>query len=291
MNKFLNQLKKIEKDLLRLWKKEKKNVDIFPFLAKELLEKHQLHLLIKNKNQILKHIIKENKHQDIHHYDLNSTKNLHYTLIRNDIFFIELYSWVDHTEIHAHNFIGAFQVLTGKFIQSTYDFSMSRSSRNITTGKLNYLKSEDLKVGDAVAIIKGEGFIHQVLHYNNPSISLCIRMADTRESYFSYFYPSLRITDITFKKTENLRIKAFVQLCHLENSFMAKEAMILIKGLTASRLLYDYMIGLPSFDLKLGEKHKLEKLIEKYFLQKKIDILFVKKNHRALFAKLNLGFQ
>lgn len=291
MNQFLNHLKKLEKDLLKHWKAKRFNNDLFPVLAQELLDAYDMHLKFENIDSFLKFLICNLGHPDIHHYDLNQTENIHFTLLRNKYFFIDMYSWMDHTEIHAHNFLGAFQVLSGEFYQSTYQFKRKTEKKYMALGLLQLQGQNLLERGHVQRIIQGEGFIHQVFHPNGPSLSLCIRTPDLKAPYYSYFYPNLRLTDITFKRPEVLRIKAFNQYCKISRKINNAQALKLLAGLEKSRLIYEYMTGLNTFKVNSAQKKMLEEIIERFLSTSEIDLKKIKKQNQIHLTKLDLSIK
>jgi hypothetical protein len=286
---FLNLLKSLEDELLANWKQKKFSQEEFTSLSTALFNKHQVgdHF---NLEDFLSFIIKTKNHPDIHHYDLNFTENIHFTILRNKHFFIDLYSWATHTEIHSHNFSGCFQILKGRFAQSYYGFQKDRQGANWAEGNLKLKKREVLSVNSTYSIEEGEKFIHQVFHLDNPSVSLCIRTPDTHDKYFSYFYPGFRLNDTTFVRPEYLRIKAFSQYCQIQKGYSSKIAIELIQGLKPSRLMYEYLQGLKTIRVQPNIKVFLEKEIEKHFKKSiGIDLKELRKKHLIHITKLEMS--
>ena len=288
---FIKKLKVIETKLLKNWKQEQYSQKIFPRLSSELLKTDPLASHF-NLEEMLGFMIKNNKHPDIHHYDLNNTKNIHFTILRNPHFFIELYSWATHTEIHSHNFAGSFQVLNGQFAQSLYSFKKDRQGHGWATGKLLLKTHESLSENQTIAISDGTSFIHQVFHFETPSVSLCIRTPDSHKKYYSYFYPGLRLDHVSFSKPEQLRIKAFSQLCSTHSAFPLTLSRSLLDGLRYASLMYEYFNGLPTFQLSFEVRLKLEFEVEKH-IKKNLgfDLLIFRKNHLLYMNKLEMSSQ
>ncbi len=289
INVFLKSLKTLEKKLLKEWEQEDFSREKFTSLSTNLLNEHQLGDYF-NLKDFLCFIIKNKKHPNIHHYDLNFTGNIHFTLLRNKHFFVDLYSWTTHTEIHSHNFSGCFQILEGRFAQSYYSFKKERHGENWALGNLKLNKREVLSINNTYSIEEGEKFIHQVFHLDSPSVSLCIRTPDTEDKYFSYFNPGLRLSDTTFNRPEYLRIKSFTQYCSLQKQFPIKITLELIKGLKPSRMMYEYLHGLPSFRLTPTHMVALEREIAKHF-KKKLgkDLKEIRYKHNIHITKLEMS--
>lgn len=110
-------------------------------------------------------------------------------------FHIEVLFWVDGTtNIHQHAFSGAFQVLSGRSIHTTYRFERETAvNRELLLGTLAVTGSELLGVGDIRPIISGDRFIHSLFHLDRPSVTLVVRTdqdAGTCPQY-SYLHPGI----------------------------------------------------------------------------------------------------
>jgi hypothetical protein len=95
----------------------------------------------------------------------------------SDKFRIEALFWVNGTTaIHEHAFAGAFGVLAGSSVHSTYQFERAETiSSRLLRGKLCFQKAELLSRGDTRKILPDDRFIHSLFHLDRPSISLVIR--------------------------------------------------------------------------------------------------------------------
>jgi hypothetical protein len=285
MDRFLSHILALEKLILRDYKKSSFDLKKFPQIATKAL--HSCHFNFKYQDFLL-WTVKQFRHPDIHHYDVNLTENVHFTLVRNPHFIIEIYSWINHTEIHAHNFSGSFRVLRGRYAQSRYSFKKEHQKKNCTTGVLKLERRESATEGATFPITEGESFIHQVFHFDLPCISLCVRTPDTKKKYYSYFYPGLRVSDTTFKRPEILRIKSFAQLVKF-GAVDGGSFDELLKGLSLSALVYDYMDGLNFLKQILPTILQYEKRIESHLgeaLGK--DMKELKRQHLLHMNKLEL---
>lgn len=285
MNRFISQIKALEKTILRDLKKSGYDLKKFPQIATKALAAKDLCF---NDEEFLRWVVESRRHPDMHHYDVNLTENVHFTLVRNSHFFIEIYSWINHTEIHAHNFSGSFRVLRGRYAQSRYSFKKERQIKSCSTGMLKLEKRESATQGMTFPITEGESFIHQVLHFDLPCISLCVRTPDTKKKYYSYFYPGLRVSDTTFSRPEILRIKSFAQLVKFSKLDVSL-LQDLLKGLSVSALIYDYMSGFNFLKQVLPVANEYEELVEK-FLSEALgrDVKELRRQHRLHLNKLEL---
>jgi hypothetical protein len=105
-------------------------------------------------------------------------------------FYIEVLFWFDGTtSIHQHTFDGAFAVLAGGSIHSTYEFRHAgRTSSRLIVGDVAHLNSERLSPGSIHAIESGPGFIHALFHTDRPSVSVVVRTLDAAGSGPQYNY-------------------------------------------------------------------------------------------------------
>jgi hypothetical protein len=111
-------------------------------------------------------------------------------------FYIQVLFWVDGTtSIHQHGFCGAFGVLHGSSVHSTYRFEQTHPvSPSLIAGDLTYLDSELLERGDVRPIIQ-EQPIHALFHLDRPSISVVIRTwgSERMTRQYDFLKPSLAI--------------------------------------------------------------------------------------------------
>ena len=99
------------------------------------------------------------------------------TLFRSRRFFIDALFWVDGTTtIHDHSFSGAFQVLSGSSIETTFAFNVSGEiDGHFQMGSLSIHKTELLRASDTRGIRSGPTYIHSLFHLDRPSVSIVIR--------------------------------------------------------------------------------------------------------------------
>ncbi|WP_394822959.1 hypothetical protein [Pendulispora albinea] len=99
------------------------------------------------------------------------------TLFVNDRFHIAAYFWLDGTTcIHEHGFCGAFQVLEGGSLHTTFDFEPCETvSEHLVLGALTERRVERLRRGDVRAIHAGAAMIHSLFHLERPSATIVVR--------------------------------------------------------------------------------------------------------------------
>lgn len=99
------------------------------------------------------------------------------TIFRTRRFHVDVLFWVDGTTaIHDHGFSGAFQVLAGSSIETTFRFEPSRAfDGRFQAGALGVERARLLKQGDVRPIEAGPRYIHSLFHLERPSVSLVVR--------------------------------------------------------------------------------------------------------------------
>jgi hypothetical protein len=92
-------------------------------------------------------------------------------------FYIQLLFWMEGTtEIHQHEFSGAFHVMQGSSVHSEFDFVGARSvTPHIRVGDLRVKQVELLETGSTIPITSGRECIHSLFHLDTPSVTLVIR--------------------------------------------------------------------------------------------------------------------
>src|ERR1051326_3777127 len=98
-------------------------------------------------------------------------------LYRGHEFYIEALFWFDSTTaIHQHSFSGAFAVLEGSSVHSTYGFEQhERVTSRVQLGDVQFRQCEGLARGAVRTIEAGNRFIHALFHLDHPSVSIGVR--------------------------------------------------------------------------------------------------------------------
>jgi hypothetical protein len=132
----------------------------------------------------------------------------------NERFYIQALFWVDGTtQVHQHGFTGAFHVLEGSSLHSTYEFKEEhRYSDRLMMGKLDFTSIEHLRKGDVRVIRPGAGTIHALFHLDRPSVSIVVRTnAPCAGPQYSYLrngiaYDPFFSPDSTTRKVQTLEL-------------------------------------------------------------------------------------
>jgi hypothetical protein len=126
------------------------------------------------------------------------------TVFRAEGFAIDVLFWVDGTTaIHQHGFSGAFHVLHGSSLQSTYRFTHSRRySEQLLLGQLGLVDVEWLTRGDVRPILPGSGLVHALFHLDRPSVSVVVRTPSDAFAGPQYSYSRSGLAFDPFAKSE-----------------------------------------------------------------------------------------
>ena len=121
------------------------------------------------------------------------------TVFATDKFYIEVLFWLSGTtSIHQHGFTGAFCVLSGSSIHTTYRFTAQHCvNQHLMFGDIQVTGTELLEKGQYRKIPGGNSFIHSLFHLEFPSISLVIRTYKDPANpiQYNYYNPHIAIND------------------------------------------------------------------------------------------------
>jgi hypothetical protein len=92
-------------------------------------------------------------------------------------FYIQILFWLDGTtQIHQHEFSGAFHVLAGSSLHAEFAFANARPvTAHFRLGDLQLTGTELLETGRTVPITSGAGSIHSLFHLETPSVTVVVR--------------------------------------------------------------------------------------------------------------------
>jgi len=115
-------------------------------------------------------------------------------------FYIQLLFWLDGTtDIHQHEFSGAFHVMAGSSIHSEYAFENAWDiTAHFRIGNLKLRKAELLETGRTVPITSGRTGMHSLFHLETPSVTVVIRTHSDPGTgpQFTYLPPHLAVDPV-----------------------------------------------------------------------------------------------
>ncbi len=108
-------------------------------------------------------------------------------------FQVQVLFWLDgSTSVHAHGFVGAFQLLDGPTFQCRYAFTPRRRvSARFALGDVTLVAAEILERGQVVEI--DQELIHATFHLEAPSATVVVRSYGEPHPTFTYAEPSVAV--------------------------------------------------------------------------------------------------
>lgn len=208
MDHFFTEL---GRKVLAQWKEQNFCLEKFPDIARLALEEKP-----PAANVDLPAFIKEFLLNDEQPFQTNSGFGQPELIVYdNPRFYIQILFWLDGTtQIHQHEFSGAFHVLAGSSIHSLFSFEKSKSvSAHFRVGDLRMQSIQLLETGRTVPIVSGRDYIHSLFHLETPSLTVVVRTHNDpgTSPQFTYLPPHLAIdpfyTDaLTTRRTQLLDV-------------------------------------------------------------------------------------
>jgi len=135
-------------------------------------------------------------------------------------FYIQLLFWLDGTtDIHQHEFSGAFHVMSGSSIHAHFEFDKKHAvTPHLQLGDVRMKNIELLETGRTVPIISGRTCIHSLFHLDTPSVTVVVRTQNDPGTgpQFNYLPPHIALdpmhTDLlTMRRKQLLDVLETVQ--------------------------------------------------------------------------------
>ncbi len=208
MNAFFKEL---GQTVLERWKRENFSLDKFPEIARVALDEkppsEQVDLPAFMREFLL------NEEQPLQtHSGFGQPELVAYDHPR---FYIQLLFWMDGTtDIHQHEFSGAFHVMAGSSIHAHFDFEKAQAvTPHLHVGDVRMKKIELLETGRTVPIISGHRCIHSLFHLDTPSITVVVRTQNDPGTgpQFNYLPPHIAL-DPLLSDTLTMRRKQLLDL-------------------------------------------------------------------------------
>jgi hypothetical protein len=179
--------------VLARWKAENFSLARFPEIAQGAFEQRS-----PAKNVDLPGFVKEFLLNDEQPFQTESGFGQPELVVYDDPrFYIQILFWLEATtDIHQHEFSGAFHVLEGSSIHSHFDFENAEPvSAHLRVGHLRVKDTRLLETGSTVPIVSGDGYIHSLFHLDTPSLSVVIRTHTDPGTgpQFTYLPPHLAV--------------------------------------------------------------------------------------------------
>lgn len=190
MNAFFNDL---GRQVLAQWKKVNFSLEKFPSIARKALEARP-----PSKNVALPELMREyllNDEQPLQ--SMSGFGQPELIAYEHPRLYIQLLFWLDGTtDIHQHEFSGAFHVMHGSSIHAHYTFENARSvTPHLRLGDVRMKQIELLETGRTVPIVSGQSCIHSLFHLDSPSVTVVLRTHNDPGTgpQFNYLPPHLAV--------------------------------------------------------------------------------------------------
>jgi len=170
MNDFFTEL---GRTVLARWKKQNFSPALFPEIARGVFDDRP-----PARNVDLSALVNEFLLNDEQPFQTQSGFGQPELVVHDDPrFYIQVLFWLEGTtDIHQHEFSGAFHVLEGSSIHAHFEFENPQPvSAHFRVGDLRMKDIHLLETGSTVPIVSGGGHIHSLFHLDTPSISVVVR--------------------------------------------------------------------------------------------------------------------
>ncbi len=164
---------KLGRTVLERWRQQNFSLDAFPELARIAIDEAP-----PSENVDLEEMIHEFLANDDQPLQGQSGFGQPELVAFNDPrFYIQILFWMEGTtDIHQHEFSGAFHVMQGSSVHSEFDFVGAQSvTPHLRIGDLRLKQIELLKTGRTVPITSGRECIHSLFHLDTPSVTVVVR--------------------------------------------------------------------------------------------------------------------
>jgi len=164
---------KLGRTVLERWRQQNFSLEAFPELARIAIDETP-----PSGNVDIDVMIREFLSNDEQPFQSESGFGQPELIAFNDPrFYIQILFWLEGTtEIHQHEFSGAFHVMQGSSVHSEFDFVGARTiTPHIRIGDLRVKKIELLETGSTIPITSGRECIHSLFHLDTPSVTVVVR--------------------------------------------------------------------------------------------------------------------
>lgn len=203
--------KELGRTVLERWKKENFSLEKFPEIARVTLEERPPADHV-NLPALMREFLLNDEQPT---QTLSGFGQPELVAFEHPKFYIQLLFWLDGTtDIHQHEFSGAFHVMTGSSIHAHFEFKNGQSiTPHFRIGDVQMKQIELLETGRTVPIISGQRCIHSLFHLDTPSITVVVRTQHDPGTgpQFNYLPPHIALDPI-FNDTLTMRRKQLLDV-------------------------------------------------------------------------------
>ena len=154
-------------------------------------------------------------------------------------FYIQILFWMEGTtEIHQHEFSGAFHVMQGSSVHSEFDFEEAHViTPHIRTGELRVKQIELLEKGSTLPITSGRECIHSLFHLDTPSVTVVVRTHHDPGTgpQYNYLPPHVAIDPMQADALTTRRMQLLDVLETLDDASYVKQVKGMVESLDFER--------------------------------------------------------
>jgi hypothetical protein len=170
MNPYFAEL---GRTVLQRWKEENFSLPAFPGIAREALETLPPSEAV-DLNELIQDFLLSDEQPNQSASGFGQPELIVYEHPR---FYIQVLFWLDGTtDIHQHEFSGAFHVMEGSSLHSHFEFQNPQPiTAHFRLGDVVLKDSQFLQTGCTVPITSGAACIHSLFHLDTPSVTVVVR--------------------------------------------------------------------------------------------------------------------
>lgn len=202
---------KLGRTVLERWRQQNFSLEAFPELARIAIDESP-----PSENVDLEEMVHEFLTNDEQPFQSQSGFGQpELVAFNHQRFYIQILFWLDGTtDIHQHEFSGAFHVMHGSSIHAEFDFVGARSvTPHLRIGDLRMKQIELLETGRTVPITSGRECIHSLFHLDTPSVTVVVRTHNDPGTgpQYNYLPPHIAIDplyadDLTMRRKQLLGV-------------------------------------------------------------------------------------
>jgi hypothetical protein len=181
-------------------------------------------------------------------------------------FYIQVLFWMEGTtDIHQHEFSGAFHVMRGSSIHAEFEFAKPQAiSTHFRVGDLRMKGIELLETGSTVPIVSGREHIHSLFHLNMPSLSVVVRTHHDPGTgpQFTYLPPHVAVDPVPHDTLTMRRMQLLDALERLDDPGYPVLVRKMVAELDFERGFFILQNGMGHLR-EIGEWEKTLKVFEK----------------------------
>ncbi len=243
--RFYDLVQDLARDTQSQWRAKGCRTEVLPEVAHSVLTKAALHRAFDSRSLIDWFFTSDYLPQQ---FGAGHFGQPPLTLFNDGKLLIEALFWQDaETSVHDHSFSGAFAVVSGESLHSTYVFeNVEQVDGELRVGELTPVLQERIALG-AVRPIEGGKLIHQVWHLDRPTVSLVVRSTADRGGLQHNYWPrnvaTVQKPEWVKDSTEFSRMQKALRMISRDKSWLdafVKEQLTRLPPVRVFELLRDF---------------------------------------------------